>query len=243
VSTDCHISLTVVKFITILTFVGLVAHGVPAEAQIYAWRDSNGNLVLSDRPLVPGAKSFPVATTSSIRTTKPVSTGAPHRYDDLIKAHAATQQVRPDLVRAVIQVESAFNPRARSPKGAMGLMQLMPSTAAALGVRDPYDPAENIRGGVTYLRHLLDRYDNNEEIALAAYNAGPGAVDQYGIAVPPYRETRTYVSRVRRMTALSAVTARRVIYKTVEIIDGRPVPRYSDTKPASGEYEIVGQRR
>ena len=240
------------KFITILTFVGLVVCVSPAEAQIYSWRDSNGNLVLSDRNLNPDAKSFPILEMSTIRTTKPVMAArARYGYADLIAQHAEASQVRPDLVRAVIQVESAFNPRARSPKGAIGLMQLMPSTAAELGVTDPYDPGQNIRGGVAYLRRLLDRYDNNEELALAAYNAGPLAVDRHGSTVPPYRETRDYVKRIKGMTAVSAsasasasaVSAGHALYKTIEIINGRAVPRYTDSKPASGEYEVLTLRR
>jgi soluble lytic murein transglycosylase-like protein len=244
--------LTVLKFITVLTFVGLVVSVSPAEAQIYSWRDSNGNLVLSDRKLSPNAKSFPILATSSVHTTKPVmAVRARYSYTDLIVQHAEDNQIRPDLVRAVIQVESAFNPRARSPKGAIGLMQLMPSTAAELGVTDPYDPGQNIRGGVAYLRRLLDRYDNNEELALAAYNAGPLAVDRHGSTVPPYRETRDYVKRIKGMTAVSAsasapasaISAGRALYKTIEIINGRPVPRYTDSKPASGEYEVLTLRQ
>ena len=106
-------------------------------------------------------------------------------------------------MRAVVQVESGYNPYARSPKGALGLMQLMPATIQQFGVRNPFNPMENIRAGVSYLRQLLDRYSNNEALALAAYNAGPGAVDRHGEAVPPYRETRDYVSKINRMAGHS----------------------------------------
>ena len=99
-----------------------------------------------------------------------------------------------DLVCALIQAESAFNPRAVSPKGAIGLMQLMPATAAEHGVTDAFNPVQNIRAGVKYLKQLLDSYDGRVELALAAYNAGPGAVKKYGGKVPPYRETQNYVA-------------------------------------------------
>ncbi len=214
----------------------------PSEAQIYSWRDANGHLVLSDRPLVDGARSFAISSASTVRTTIAIVRPPAKGYDDLIRHHASEHQVRPDLVRAVIQVESAFNRYARSPKGAMGLMQLMPATAVQMGVRDPYDPAQNIRAGVAYLRQLLDRYNQNEELALAAYNAGPVAVARYGTTIPPYRETRNYVKKIKGMTEVSAQSRKRVIYKTVDVVDGREVPRYSDTKPASGPYEIVSAR-
>src|SRR5690606_40813296 len=102
----------------------------------------------------------------------------------IVERQAAQHAINPDLVRAVIQVESAWNPRAVSSKGAMGLMQLMPATARELGVTDPFDPAQNIRGGVKYLKQLLERYDGNAELALAACNAGPGPSDRYG-RIPP----------------------------------------------------------
>lgn len=215
-----------------------------ASAQIYTWRDANGNLVLSDtRPpdLTTTTHTYRVANTSApVRVTRPVSHRYRNDYDDLILEHARLQGVRPDLVRAVIQVESGYNPGARSPKGAMGLMQLMPGTAAALGVSRPYDPEQNIRGGVTYLRRLLERYGHNEELALAAYNAGPEAVGRYGNRVPPYRETREYVRKVRTRTSVGTTTAapRRLLYRTVEMVDGRPVTRWTDTKPANGTYEV-----
>jgi soluble lytic murein transglycosylase-like protein len=220
--------------------VGLLA-GLPrpALAQIYAWRDADGNQVYSDRLQSSDYRTFSVAG-SALLSTRPAAERYRNRFDPLINEAAARHAVRPDLIRAVIQVESGFDPRARSPKGAMGLMQLMPGTAAEFGVRNPYDPSENIRAGVAYLRSLLDRY-GNETLALAAYNAGPGAVDRHGKAVPPYRETRDYVNRVKKITPAgeSGGAVRRVIYKSYIVIDGQPVPRYTDTRPASGAYEIV----
>lgn len=115
--------------------------------------------------------------------------------EPLIARHSQAQNLDPKLVRAVIQVESGYNERARSNKGAMGLMQLIRGTANDLNVRDPYDPDENVRGGTTYLRQLLDRFLGRVELALAAYNAGPGAVERHG-GIPPYKETRDYVRRI-----------------------------------------------
>jgi soluble lytic murein transglycosylase-like protein len=221
---------------------------VSANAQIYAWRDANGTLVLSDRKLDAGAKTYEVPQTPGFRATRPVASHTVgERFESFVLGHAARNNVRPDLVRAVIQVESGFNPRARSPKGAMGLMQLMPATALTLGVRDPYDPDENIRGGTTYLRQLLDRYRGDERLALAAYNAGAGAVDKYGRTVPPYRETRDYVRKVGSAAAVERASlsgrprGKRILYKTFEIVGERAIPRYSSERPASGDFEIIEQ--
>jgi soluble lytic murein transglycosylase-like protein len=119
-------------------------------------------------------------------------------YGDMIDKMAAEQEVSAKLVRAVIQVESAYNSRARSPKGAMGLMQLMPATARQYAVADPYDPASNIEAGIKHLKSLLERLPVT--LALAAYNAGEAAVQRFN-GIPPYPETRDYVSRIMRLVA------------------------------------------
>jgi soluble lytic murein transglycosylase-like protein len=118
--------------------------------------------------------------------------------DELIEIHSERARLDPQLVRAVIQVESGFSPVALSAKGAMGLMQLMPDTADRYAVVDPYDPDENIGAGTVYLRWLLDEFGDELELALAGYNAGPTAVKQFG-GIPPYPETMDYVERVLRI--------------------------------------------
>lgn len=240
----------------VLAAMFLLAGAVAASAQIYAWQDPSGSWVLSDR-VQPGARTFAVPESPVYRATRPAPLPAAQAYESLIRTNAARTGLAPELIRAVIQVESAFNPLARSPKGAMGLMQLMPQTAASLGVTRPFEPADNIAAGTTYLRGLLDRFDGNLALALAAYNAGPGAVERSGLQVPPYAETRDYVDRVGHASG-SAVTARvpltagargraiprkaqarPVIYRVIDVIDGRPVARYTTERPAEGAYEVV----
>ena len=216
---------------------------VPVEAQIYRCKSGNTWLYTGQPSRCGESNTYAVAgATSDIVVSRPVAKGFANRYDAIIDQAARDWDVRSDLVRAVIQVESGFNPRAKSPKGAMGLMQLMPKTAAEYGVRNAYNPTENIRGGVAYLRSLLDRYQD-ETLALAAYNAGPTAVDKYGQTVPPYRETQQYVDKVQNITAPEPAPEAggrgKVIYKSMIMVDGRLMPRYSDTKPAIGPYEIV----
>lgn len=233
----------------LLALILLASSAGPARAQIFSWVDADGRLVVSNVApgSNPGIPSYGVPETDGIRATRDVEPGRSRSFDDLIEEEARRHGVRSDLVRAVIQVESAFNPYAVSDKGAMGLMQLMPGTARQLGVSNAFDPEQNVRGGVVYLRQLLDRYEGDERLALAAYNAGPGAVDRHGQTVPPFRETRAYVSRVNRLAGAAingrdgeasggdsaSSDGRTRIYRVVEVIDGREVIKYTDK--AEGE--------
>lgn len=145
-----------------------------------------------------------------------------------IDRHSADQSLDPKLVRAVIQVESGYNHKARSHKGAMGLMQLMPATASQLRVSDPYDPDENVRGGTQYLRQMIDRFSGRLDLAVAAYNAGPGAVERYN-GIPPYRETRDYVKRVLALYTGGG--------------GGEPVLSSFGTSSGTGSISLSGRRK
>jgi soluble lytic murein transglycosylase-like protein len=155
-----------------------------------------------DGPPGPSAKPPGCGNTAPGPVSKPLY----HRYNTIITDVSRRQQMDPLLVSAVIRQESGFQPNAVSKTGAQGLMQLMPDTARSLGVRDAFDPKQNIEGGAMLLRQLMDRYHGQLDLALAAYNAGPGAVDKYG-GVPPYPETQDYVRNVMadyREAALSS---------------------------------------
>lgn len=171
---------------------------------------SEPDCVTSDRMVarkLPPAR--PVTVTAAVQTApEPITPKLvgpnPRRADivALVEQLAPSYRLDPELVLAVIEVESNFNPKARSHKHAQGLMQLIPATAKRFGVADPYDPHENVRGGMAYLRWLLDHFNGDLRLALAGYNAGEGAVQRHG-GVPPYRETQDYVRRVAKVLGIA----------------------------------------
>ena len=176
--------------VLVLVFLFALSSSREAGADIYARRDSTGVIRFTNVPTHP---SYRVV----IRTLKKGRTSSQptRRFENIVRSASDRYDVDPDLVWAVMKAESNFNPRAVSRKGARGLMQLMPATARLLEVDDIYNPTENVNGGVRYLRSLLNRFRGNRRLALAAYNAGAKAVEQYK-NVPPYAETREYVRRV-----------------------------------------------
>jgi soluble lytic murein transglycosylase-like protein len=186
----------------------MVLWAVPARGQIVSYLDAGGKRVFinSDPAPVRAATKTPLLRTDATGLApRPTSTSTPEmsaaelanreKIEDMIREVSARYRVDPALVRAVIQTESNWNSSAVSRKGAQGLMQLGPTTAQALGVNNAFDPKQNLDGGVRYLRTLLERYNGDLDRALAAYNAGPRAVDRAG-GIPQYRETRDYVQKV-----------------------------------------------
>ena len=168
-----------------------------SHADIFAYVDAAGVTHFSN---VPIDERFEVvlsaANDDELPPIHPAILSLSIRYDSMIREEAMGADVDPELVRAVIVVESGFDSNAVSSAGAQGLMQLMPATAKSYGVSDVFDPQQNIRGGALYLRDLIDRYDEDYELVLAAYNAGENAVTKYGGRIPPYAETRNYIPKV-----------------------------------------------
>ncbi len=172
-----------------------------ATADVYKYRDARGHILLTDKPTagMKLIKRYGISTGRSSGDSAATLAELQRRRDrlaPLIERAADASSLRPALIHAVVRAESAYRSDAVSPKGAVGLMQLMPATAERYGVGDRHDPAENLRGGSTYLRDLLEMFDNDLQLALAAYNAGENAVIRYGNRIPPYDETQNYVRKV-----------------------------------------------
>jgi soluble lytic murein transglycosylase len=181
-----------------------------AVADIYQYTDNNGVLHFTNvgsgknhrkvtsepKALSPAEHGSPSAIISI--PARSSSVDLPSSYVDIINTACDRHGVDPALVHAIVKVESDFNPYALSRKGAMGLMQLMPQTAVDMNVKNSFNPHENIDGGVKYLKYLLDRYEGNLQLALAAYNSGETAVKRWG-TIPPFRETQKYVQKILRL--------------------------------------------
>jgi soluble lytic murein transglycosylase-like protein len=176
----------------------LITAAAAARADIYAFTDTAGVTHYSNVPVDPRYQRVMAEPPSDALVAAPLGEWRSRAaaYSEMIDEAARRAEVSPALLRAVIAVESAFDPRAVSPKGAQGLMQLRPATARRYGVHRPFDPRDNLRGGASYIRDLLKRYGNDLELALAAYNAGEDAVERHGRTIPPFPETQAYVPAV-----------------------------------------------
>jgi hypothetical protein len=209
---DC---IVLTRVLVLVSLVLAVLHPVPAGAEMYKLTAPDGTQHYTNAPTDPRYQRMGYAsgTAAGWLRLPQAETG---KYETEIKDAAERYQVPVKLVSAVIRAESGFNPRAVSPKGAQGLMQLMPKTASMLGVRNSFDPGQNIDGGVRHLRAMIDRFPHSLALAIAAYNAGERPVAQYG-AIPPYPETQDYVAKVMRFYGgiAGGTTPPTRIYQTV----------------------------
>jgi soluble lytic murein transglycosylase-like protein len=188
--------------LAVLISLSLAAPSVWANAKIYTYLDAQGQRHYTDVPDNNRYRLLVLSpqdrTVSGDRYDFQLLAKAT-RYDAIIEHAAVSAALEPNLLRAVIVVESGFNSRAVSKRGAVGLMQLMPATASRYGVLNPYDARENVHGGARYLKFLIDRFGHDIRLALAAYNAGEQAVDRNGGQIPPFSETMAYVPRVLKI--------------------------------------------
>ena len=193
----CRIGITL-----LLTAVIIVGLNIPGSCDIYTYVDKNGVMHFTNVPTSNAIRySVYIKESSGTRSNSTTSVRSLHEenapFHGLIAQAAEEHGISESIIRAIIKAESNFDPYAISKKGAMGLMQIMPGNFKALQIRDPFDPEQNIRGGARYFAELMRRFEGNLRLALAAYNAGPEAVEQYD-RIPPFKETMNYVRRVMK---------------------------------------------
>ncbi len=183
-----------VHYLLAISFLFIFSTAVCVHADIYMYIDADGVMHFTNAP-TESDRDYRVYIRERSRYRSSYNY-SPDKYDELISVASKQYGVDHRLVKAIIKAESDFNPKAVSKKGAMGLMQIMPQNFQSLDIEDPFDPRENIMGGTRYFKYLYDRFDGQLALSLAAYNAGPTAVDNYNKTIPPYRETEQYVQRV-----------------------------------------------
>ncbi len=183
-------------FLLSMAAIGIFGHNLYGQA-LYSYLDQNGTRVFTNIPPVNAVWDLKVTGSPAPAPAVDESRPKSEKFDPIIEKYAGEHNLDPSLIRSIIATESGFNPKAVSRKGAQGLMQLMPATAARLGVTNSFDPEQNIRGGVRHFRSLMDTFDNDLKLSLAAYNAGENLVLRLG-RVPAIKETREYVQSVTR---------------------------------------------
>ena len=195
------------RFCSLLLSLSILTPLYALSTTLYKSRAADGTVMFSDAPVQNGQvirRSYnnsygrEMSTSSCLELSHRQLEARGDKFQNIFVSVAQQQQVNPWLIRAIARVESCFDPRAVSVAGAQGLMQLMPATGRELGVHDAFDVAQNLRGGTAYIAQMLKRFNNDQRLALAAYNAGPGAVERFG-GIPPYRETRRYVDTVLKL--------------------------------------------
>lgn len=196
------------RLLLILLALNILSVSVTAGDRVYQYATVEGVPLFTDRHTSLGnalvstkfyGRPPPPAVTGGCKLSSKKAKKRIQRYAKTITRLSATHNIDKALIEAVITAESCYNPKALSSVGAQGLMQLMPKTASMLGVKDPFNPEQNMAGGVKYLRMMLDQFGQDKRLALAAYNAGPGAVKKYNNTIPPYKETRNYVSKIMKL--------------------------------------------
>ncbi len=222
------------KIIFIITLTLVMAWGITSYADIYKYVDENGVAHFTNMP--PGKGYKKIMSEGHRHKDKKSHTLNPTDYHQIIYSKSRKYNIEPSLIKAVIKVESNWNSTAVSRKGAMGLMQLMPFTAKEMGVKNPLNPEENIEGGIRYLRYLLDKFNGDLTLALAAYNAGPKTIEKFR-GIPPVPETQKYIKRVlsiyrnKNLSNSNSTTIYKVIFNDGTIL-------YTNTPISYGKSKL-----